>query len=180
VSDDCAKINANTSTPFLVTRSPITYIHFVGHPISVLLYASWRQFRLAVPGVADDGHSIIRSSKALSGVSTRQTLGRLQYGLLRILSRAKVQAFTRRKRCLLLDAAGHYTDLLQDDASHLLPDDENYADYEAFSDQNPGPHTDDAEDIQLENEALQKVVANTARYVSISIRCAIAHPLSTC
>lgn len=54
----------------------------------------------------------------------------------------------------------------QDDVSRLLIDDPNSFQYGSFSDQNMNAQTDPLES-QRENEAVQKVVAKTSKYVAI-------------
>jgi len=62
----------------------------------------------------------------------------------------------------------------QDEESRLLFEDPNNLNYGAFNDAEPGTPQTDAQDTQRENEALQKIVAQTSKYV-ISYSVSVGH-----
>jgi len=51
----------------------------------------------------------------------------------------------------------------QDDSSRLLFEDGHANNYDSFGNQNPGLMQADPEEVQRENEALQKVVIQTSK-----------------
>lgn len=57
-------------------------------------------------------------------------------------------------------------DFAEKDASRLLFDDEHSNPYGTFNDQSPGVNHADPQEVQRETEALQKVVAQTSKWVA--------------